>query len=96
VNVQRITDYGSADQLFESNLTFSVVCVFTRRLMSGAFTIDSSTPTMKRNLNEYPICFINNLYIPNSSSFLFCPSLFYNLHIHISLKDSLSIPTLMR
>jgi hypothetical protein len=33
------------DQLFKSNLTFCVV----------AFTIDSSTRTVKRNLNEHPI-----------------------------------------
>jgi hypothetical protein len=25
------------------------------RLMSGAFTIDSSTPTLRINLNEHPI-----------------------------------------
>jgi hypothetical protein len=25
------------------------------RLTSGAFTIDSSTPTLRRNLNEHPI-----------------------------------------
>jgi hypothetical protein len=28
------------------------------RLTSGAFTIDSSTPTLRRNLNEHPI-FLN-------------------------------------
>jgi hypothetical protein len=39
------------DQLFKSNLDFCVVC----RLTSGAFTIDSSTPTLRINLNEQQI-----------------------------------------
>jgi hypothetical protein len=39
------------DQLFKSNLNFCVVC----RLTSGAFTIDSSTPTLRINLNEQQI-----------------------------------------
>jgi hypothetical protein len=47
------------DQLSKSNLTFCVVCVFTIflpfRLTSGAFTIASSTPTLRRNLNEHRI-----------------------------------------
>jgi hypothetical protein len=42
VNAARITDHGSA------------VCVVCR-LASGAFTIDSSTPTLRRNLNEHPL-----------------------------------------
>jgi hypothetical protein len=55
---ERTTDYRSQirDQLFKSNLTFGVVCVFTPQ-KCGAFTIDSSTPTLRRNLNEYPIHF---------------------------------------
>jgi hypothetical protein len=51
VNAPRITDQIT-DQLFKANLTFCVVCVFTvqisgYRLTSGAFTIDSSTPTFR-------------------------------------------------
>jgi hypothetical protein len=41
------TDYNS-DQLFKSNLTFCVVCVFNlqfEKSVSGLFTIDSLTPT---------------------------------------------------
>jgi hypothetical protein len=41
------------NQLFKSNLTFCVVCIFT--VQSRAFTIDSSTPTLRRNLNEHLI-----------------------------------------
>jgi hypothetical protein len=45
VNAPRIKD-----QLFKSNLTFCVVCVFT--LQSGAFTIDSSTPKKTQFTHE--------------------------------------------
>jgi hypothetical protein len=39
------------------NLTslFALFLFSLCRLTSGAFTIDSSTPTLKRNLNEHPI-----------------------------------------
>jgi hypothetical protein len=62
VNVPRITDHGSADRrymdrLYKSNLTFCVVCVLLCKRTSGAFTMDSSTPTLRINLNEHPILF---------------------------------------
>jgi hypothetical protein len=60
VNVPQITDHG---QLFKSNLTFQLFALFVFllcRLRSGAVTIDSSTPTLRINLNEHPILvFIN-------------------------------------
>jgi hypothetical protein len=46
LNAPRITD-----QLFKSNLTFCVVCVFT--LQTDEFTIEFSTPTLRTNLNEH-------------------------------------------
>jgi hypothetical protein len=42
VNALRITDHGSTVQIL-------------RFYTTGAFTIDSSTPTLIRNLNEHPI-----------------------------------------
>jgi hypothetical protein len=53
VNAPQITD-----QLFKSNLTFCVVVFQLCRRTSGAFTIDSSTPTLTGNLNEHPILII--------------------------------------
>jgi hypothetical protein len=53
VNTPQITDHGSA--VFKCNLTFCVVCVFTLQTNGGAFTIDSSMPTLRINLNEHPI-----------------------------------------
>jgi hypothetical protein len=53
VNAPRITD-----QLSKSNLTFwGCLCFWFLlcRLTSGAFTIDSSMPTLRRNLNEHSI-----------------------------------------
>jgi hypothetical protein len=52
VNAPRITN---TDQLFQSDLTFCVVCVFTLQTDEIAFTIDSSTPTLTGCLNEHPI-----------------------------------------
>jgi flagellar assembly factor FliW len=51
VNAPRITDQYITDQLFKSNLAFCVVCVVTLQTGGGAFTIDSSTPTLI-NVNE--------------------------------------------
>jgi hypothetical protein len=50
VNAPRITDH---------NLTsLSALFVFlVYKLTSGAFTINSSTPTVRINLNEHPISF---------------------------------------
>jgi hypothetical protein len=47
-------------QLFKSNLTFSVVCVFNLQFeksikTSGSFTIHFSTPTSTPNLKKHPI-----------------------------------------
>jgi hypothetical protein len=39
-------------QLFKSNLIFALFMFLLSRLPSGAFTIDSSTPPLRRNLNE--------------------------------------------
>jgi hypothetical protein len=50
VNAPRITD-----QLFQ---LFPMFVFLLCRLTSGAFKIDSSTPTLRRNLNEHPIYFI--------------------------------------
>jgi hypothetical protein len=51
------------DQLFKSNLTFCVVCVFNLLFSvfktSGSFTIDSSTPTSTANYKKTP--FINEV-----------------------------------
>jgi hypothetical protein len=52
--------------LFKSNLTLCVVC----RLTSGAFTIDSSTTTLKRNLTERPILFFMKEQILGDSKWL--------------------------
>jgi hypothetical protein len=45
------------DQLFKSNLTFRVVCVFNLLFSvfktNGSFTIDSSTPTSTPNLKKH-------------------------------------------
>jgi hypothetical protein len=43
------------DPLFKSNLIFALFVFLLCRLKNGALTIDSSTPTMRRNLNEPPI-----------------------------------------
>jgi hypothetical protein len=43
------------DHLFKSNLTFALFVFLLCKLTSGTFTIDSSTPTLRRNLNEHPI-----------------------------------------
>jgi hypothetical protein len=67
VNAPLITD-----QLFKSNLTFCIFCVFS---LQTAFTIDSSTPTLKRNrfnLNEHPIhvfCVTSTRKFPEISNF---------------------------
>jgi hypothetical protein len=55
VNAPRNHVLHTADQLFKSNLTFCVVVFLLCRRTSGAFTIDSSTPTLRRNLNEHLI-----------------------------------------
>jgi hypothetical protein len=52
VNAPQITDHGSA---VKSNLTFALFAFLLYRLTSGVFTIDSSTPTLRINLNEHPI-----------------------------------------
>jgi hypothetical protein len=53
VNASRTTD-----QLFKSNLTFCVFVFLLCILTTGAFTIDSSTPTWTGNLDVHPIlCF---------------------------------------
>jgi hypothetical protein len=49
---------SSMDQLFKSNLTFCVACVFPLQTDEWCVhnrSIDSSTPTLRRNLNEHPI-----------------------------------------
>jgi hypothetical protein len=49
-----------------SRLNLTVVCVFIR-VVPGAFTIDSSTPTLTGNLNEhrYKECLLLFKYIHN-------------------------------
>jgi hypothetical protein len=65
VNAPRITDHGSA--LLNLTSLFALV-VF---LMSGAFTIDSSRPTLRINLNELPIEFVK-LTVTSEASTVFC------------------------
>jgi hypothetical protein len=48
--ITRITD-----RLFKSNLTFGLFVFLLCRMTSGAFTIDSSTPTLRIILNEHAI-----------------------------------------
>jgi hypothetical protein len=50
VNAPRITDHGSA-----VTSLFALFVFLLCRLTSGTFTIDSSTPTLRRNLNEHSI-----------------------------------------
>jgi hypothetical protein len=53
VNAPRITDHGS---VFKNLTSLFVLFVFLLcRLTSGAFTIDSSTSTLRIDLNEHPI-----------------------------------------
>jgi hypothetical protein len=56
VNSPRIT---TMIKLFKSNLTFCLIRIFNllvdNRPTNGAFTIDSSTPTLTGNFNEHPI-----------------------------------------
>jgi hypothetical protein len=73
VNAPRITDHGS-------NIIFCVLC----RLTSGAFTIDSSTPTFRRNLNEHPIDFSIFFYSGKKESFSVLKALF---RTHFSIKN---------
>jgi ABC-type thiamin/hydroxymethylpyrimidine transport system permease subunit len=59
VNAPRI-----ADQIFGYlNLTslFALFVFLLCRLTSGAFTIESLTPTLRRNLNEHPILICKTL-----------------------------------
>jgi hypothetical protein len=65
VNAPWITDHGSA--LFNLTSLFALV-VF---LVSGAFTIDSSKPTLRINLNELPIEFVK-LTVTSEASTVFC------------------------
>jgi hypothetical protein len=59
------------DQLFKSNLTFCVVGVFTLQTDKGAFTIDSSTPALRRNLNEQPIQ-LDGKALSNNRKYIYC------------------------
>jgi hypothetical protein len=54
VNAPRITDH---DQLFKSNLTllFALFAFLLCRRTNDAFTIDSSTPTLRIIFNEHPV-----------------------------------------
>jgi hypothetical protein len=38
----------------KSNLTFALFVFLVCRLKNGAFTIDSSAPTLRGNLNKHP------------------------------------------
>jgi hypothetical protein len=50
VNASRITD-----NCLNLTTLFALFVFLLCRLTSGAFTIDSSTPTLTINLNEHPI-----------------------------------------
>jgi hypothetical protein len=52
VNAPRITN---SDQLFKSNLTFYVVCVFNLQADEWCVNNRLSTPTLAGNLNEHAI-----------------------------------------
>jgi hypothetical protein len=78
VNPPRIIDDGSAmDQLLTSNLTFCVFVFLLCRRTSGAFTNDSSTPTLRINLTVHPIrCTIKEMRVYVSINFNFTFLLF--------------------
>jgi hypothetical protein len=56
---ERSTDYRSRISCLNLTYFFALVVFLLRKLTSGAFTIDSSTPTLRINLNEHRILIIN-------------------------------------
>jgi hypothetical protein len=85
----------NTDQLFQSNLTFWVFALFRFllcRLTTGAFTIDSLTPTLRINLNEQSICFLKAKHRDQIVSF----NLNWNRMVHKvqwNLKITVSVTT---
>jgi hypothetical protein len=64
VDCERTTDYESPSGCLNLTLLVTLFVFLICRLTSDGFTIDSSTPTLWRNLNEHPI----ELCISNSSN----------------------------
>jgi hypothetical protein len=52
IDCERTTDYGSQISCLNLTSFFALFVSLLCRLTSGAFTIDSSTPTLSINLNE--------------------------------------------
>jgi hypothetical protein len=55
VKCERTTDYRSRISCLNLTSLFALFVFLLCRLTRSAFTIDSSTPTLRRNLNEHPI-----------------------------------------
>jgi hypothetical protein len=55
VGVEELISERTTDQLFNLTSLFALFMFFICRLTNGAFTIDSSTPTLTGILNELPI-----------------------------------------
>jgi hypothetical protein len=55
VGAERTTDYGLRISCLNLTSLFALFVFLLSRLTSGAIPIDSSMPTLRRNLNEHPI-----------------------------------------
>jgi hypothetical protein len=55
VDCERTRDYRSRISCLNLTSLFALFVFLVCRLTSGAFTINSSSPTLRRNLNEHPI-----------------------------------------
>jgi hypothetical protein len=65
VDCEPTTDYRSRISCLNLTSLFVLFVFLLCRLMSGAFTIDSSTLTLRRNLNEHPTPYLlqqNNFF----------------------------------
>jgi hypothetical protein len=55
VGAERTTDYGSRISFLNLTSLFALFVFLLSRVASGVIPIDSSMPTLRRNLNEQPI-----------------------------------------
>jgi hypothetical protein len=90
VNCERTTDYGSRISGLKLTSLIALFVFLLCRVTSGAFTIDSSTPIFRINLNEHPILLnFNEILHIQKISFFFIFQNDFILRTKMTLKGGL-------